>query len=114
MDRLMPILATQIWYLPFLAIYILGLVLALSRRDIGKASQYAALGFGLMIVGLLMSSANMYTMITMRDRDNFQISSLAAYSMVFRTVTMLANLGGWGFILAALFAKRPPPPSRVE
>jgi hypothetical protein len=34
--------------------------------------------------------------------------------MAFRTVTMLANLGGWGFILAAIFAKRPPPSSRVE
>ena len=114
MDRLMSILATQIWYLPFLAIYILGLVFALSRRDMGKASQYAASGFGLMILGLALSSVNMYQMITMRESGDYSLSAFARNSALFHFATMALNLGGWGFILAAIFAKRPPVPSRVE
>ena len=114
MDRLMPILATQIWFLPFLAVYILGLIFALSRRDIGNASQYAAFGFGLLILGVALSSVNMYNMITMRDSGDYSLSTFARNATLFRFGIMALNLGGWGFILAAIFAKRPPPPSRVE
>lgn len=33
MENWMPILATQIWQVPFLALCILGLVMALGRRE---------------------------------------------------------------------------------
>jgi uncharacterized membrane protein len=113
MDRLMPFLATQIWYLPYLALFILGVVFALGRRDMGNASQYAVFGFGLMILGLMLSSANTYFMIA-RAGGDYDMSAVARNAALFHMGTMVLNLGGWGFILAAIFAKRPPPPSRVE
>lgn len=112
MDRFMPFLATQIWFLPYLALFILGVVFALGRRDMGNASQYAVFGFGLMILGLMLSSANMYFMIARAGSDN--MSAVARHAALFHAGTMVLNFGGWGFILAAIFAKRPPPPSRVE
>jgi hypothetical protein len=114
MDKWMTVLAMQMWSLPFLALYILGLVMALNRRDIGPASKYAALGFGLMALGVLTSSVSSYLMFSMREEGNFQLSRIAMVTTAFTFTRTLVNLAGWGLILAAIFAKRPPPPSRVE
>lgn len=111
--RLMDFFAGQIWNLPYLALFILGLIFALSRRDMGNASQYAAFGFGLKIFGLMASSASVYFMIS-RAAGSSDPLTTSQYWTLIHVGTVVVDVAGWGFILAAIFAKRPPPPSRVE
>jgi hypothetical protein len=114
MDKWMAVMAMQIWNLPFLALYIVGLVLALNRRDIGPASKYAALGFGLMALGVLISSVSSYLMFSMREEGNFPLPRIAVVTTALTLTRTVVNVAGWGLILAAIFAKRPPPQLRVE
>jgi len=109
MSKWWMILAAQIWHLPFLALYILGLIFALSRRDMGKASRFAALGFGLMALGVLISSASSYLMFSMREEGGLAMAQIAKTIALIGFFTMAVNLGGFGLIMTALFMKRPPP-----
>jgi hypothetical protein len=107
------VLMTQIWHLPFLAIYILGLVLSLTRKDLGNARSYAAIGFSLQIVAMMISTASMYFMYASRENGMFGPDT-ATRTAVFGFAMMVVNIAAWILILAAIFAKRPPPPLRVE
>jgi hypothetical protein len=109
MEKWWMVLASQIWHLPFLAIYILGLVFAFSRRHMGVAATYARVAFSLLIVGSLVSSANNYMMVSWR-MEGMSPLEFAKVSGAIAMVTMALNLGAWGLILAAIFAKRPPSP----
>lgn len=113
MNKWWMILASQIWHLPFLALYILGLIFARTRRDMGRASRFAAPGFGLMVLGILISSASSYVMFSMREEGGMAMARIAQTIGIIGFFTMAVNLGGFGLIMVALFMKRPPP-SPVE
>ena len=103
------ILAAQIWVLPYLVLYIAGLVIALRRRDMGSASTYAAIGFSAFVAGTIVSSAQMYVFTTMRESADFSTARAASYALVFSGVGNAFRLCGFGFLMAAIFAKRPAP-----
>jgi hypothetical protein len=114
MERWLAFLASQIWHIPFLVLYIVGVVFALSRRDMGKASSYAAIGFGLMILGQLLSALSMFDTLNFRAEGGYDYGARTRRMMMFAFPTIAANLGGLLFIMAAIFARRPAPPPRVE
>ena len=103
------VLATQIWALPYLVIYIVGIVIALRRRDMGSASNYAAIGFAAFAVATLVSSAQMVTFTTMRMSGDFSAVRTASYALAFTLAGNALRLVGIGFLMAAIFAKRPAP-----
>ena len=72
------VLASQIWALPYLVLYIVGIVIALRRRDMGSASTYAAIGFAAFAVATMVSSAQMYTFMTMRESADFSAMRAAS------------------------------------
>src|SRR5688572_3322470 len=100
MNKWWMILASQIWHLPFLALYILGLVFALTRRDMGKASRFAAIAFSLMILGSIIGTANMYYIYSMREDGAFDPARYMRMSSAIAFATMIVNLGGWCMALA--------------
>jgi len=104
----MPILATQIWQLPYVALYILGLVFAFSRRDMGKAANYAAAGFALLMLGTLVVSVQQYLIMSARMAGDFNAYRLRMM-MGFTIAAQVCRFGGMGLLLAAIFAKRPVP-----
>ena len=105
----MPILATQIWQLPYVALYILGLVFAFSRRDMGKAATYAAAGFALLMLGTLVASVQQYMIMSARMAGDVSAYRLSTMLMGSTIATQLLRFGGTGLLLAAIFAKRPLP-----
>lgn len=112
MDELTTFWDTQVWSLPYLALYGAAVVYALTRRDMGKASRYAAWGFGLFVLDLVLSAVDTYIMIN-RDPSDVDMLSLAWDQVLFSAASLVLNIGGWIFILLAIFAKRTSP-SRVE
>ena len=110
MNDWMPILATQIWQLPYLALYILGIVFALTRRDMGKAATYAAAGFALLALGTLISSVQQYLIMTMRLKGDFNAVRLSSMMLAFTILLQMCRFGGMGLLTAAIFARRPAPP----
>jgi hypothetical protein len=105
----MPIFATQIWQLPYIALYILGLVFAFSRRDMGKAGKYAAAGFALLLLGTLVAAVQQYVIMSARmsgDVNAYRLNTMMMGSVV---ATQVCRFGGMGLLLAAIFAKRPAP-----
>ena len=103
----MPIFATQIWQLPYIALYILGLVFAF--RDMGKAGKYAAAGFALLMLGTLVAAVQQYVIMSARmsgDVNAYRLNTMMMGSVV---ATQVCHFGGMGLLLAAIFAKRHAP-----
>ena len=113
-DRLMVFAAGQLWQIPFLVLYILGVILALNNRRIGNAARYAAIGFGALALSQCVSSVQSYLIADMRLDGSHDIGRMAAISTVAFTIRTVLAFGGMGLIMAAIFAKRPAPdPSRL-
>lgn len=110
MNDWMPILATQIWQLPYLALYILGIVFALTRRDMGKAATYAAAGFAVLTLGTLLSSVQQYLIMSMRLSGDMNAYRVTATTLPFTILMQMCRFGGLGLLMAAIFARRPAPP----
>jgi membrane protein YqaA with SNARE-associated domain len=103
------IFAAQFWVLPYAALYIAGIVMALRRRDMGSASTYAAIGFVAFLAATIVSSAQMYVFTTMRESADFSPARVASYALIFSVVGNAMRLCALGFLMAAIFAKRPVP-----
>ena len=113
-DRLIAYAAAQIWQVPFIALYILGVIFAANRRDIGKASSYAAFGFGALALSQILGSLLAYLMMEARFEGNYDGLRMAGVATAFFIPRTLLEFGGIGLVMAAIFAKRPPAnPSRL-
>ena len=113
-DRFFPFAISQIWQIPFVVLYICGVIFALNHREIGKASNYAAFGFGALAVSQILGSLHMYLMWEMRFDGASDTMRLATLTTAFAIPRALLSLGGVGLVMAAIFVKRPPVnPSRL-
>ena len=103
-------LTSQIWQVPFLALYLFGFIWTMSGRWTGGFLKYAAWGFGLLVAGWALSAFGMYLMYA-------RISSGGGYSadmggrMLFTLASSLAHFGGVGLLIAAIFSGRRTPPA---
>jgi hypothetical protein len=106
-DRLIAYAAAQIWQVPFIALYILGVIFAVNRRDIGNASSYAAFGFGALALAQIMGSLFSYLMMEARFEGTYDAMRMATISTAFFISRTILEFGGIGLVMAAIFAKRP-------
>ncbi|MGO1069905.1 hypothetical protein [Lysobacter sp. CA199] len=103
----LPHLLTMI---PGLLLYTLGLSLCLVRsRTLGRASTYASLGFGLLLLSSLLGAGSQVWFTWMAQQGAAAISSLAMRMAVLGIVNMLISLVGITLLLAAILARRPAP-----
>jgi hypothetical protein len=109
-QALIPFLTTQIWQVPFLALYLFGLIYTMSGRWQGRFLTYAAWGFGLLLAGLLISATATYLMYA-RMFEGGGYNSGMARNMALTFAGMLAHLGGLGLLIAAIFSGRKSPPA---
>jgi hypothetical protein len=113
-DRLIAYAAAQIWQVPFIVLYVLGVIFAVNRRDIGKASSYAAFGFGALALAQILGSLFSYLMMEARFDGSHDAMRMASMATAFFIPRTLLEFGGIGLVMAAIFAKRPAAnPSRL-
>src|SRR5882672_11928979 len=105
--ELLVFFAQQIWQIPFLVIYILGLILAFNHREIGKGSTYAALGFAALILAQCVGALQGYLMMQMRADGSHDLARMAYISTSIMIPRTLLGFAGMGLVLAAIFARRP-------
>jgi len=53
-------LSTQFWQVPYLVVYITGLVFALAGKRLGNFQKLAAWGFGLLLLNLIWQATSQY------------------------------------------------------
>jgi hypothetical protein len=102
------VLTMQMWNLPFLLVFLCGLIYSLSRRDLGRASIFAATGFGLMLLSIAAHTVSTYAVMAASESPGDAMTVIALRVSAFRFAGMALSLLAWGFILAAIFAKRSP------
>jgi len=113
-DRFIVFAAAQIWQVPYIVLYILGVIFAVNRRDIGKASTYAAFGFGALALAQILGSLFSYLMIEASFEGTHDGMRMAGLSTGFFVPRTLLGFGGMALLMAAIFAKRPAAnPSRL-
>jgi len=95
---------TQVWQVPFLLMFLIGLFIALSRRDLGRAQSYAVIGFAVLALSVLVQSAQMYQLFMMREGGDYR--SIATRSAVFTLVAAVVKIGGFILLMVALFIDR--------
>lgn len=97
-------LTTQIWQAPFLLLFGFGLVYSLSGRWSGSFATLTAIGCGLILLATVLSGFQQYRM--MAVVANADTLRAASYSFQFMVANILLRLGGFGLLLAAIFAGR--------
>lgn len=103
-------LSAQFWTVPYLTLYIVGVWLALNRRDMGRASSYAAGGFSLLLLSTLVSATRLYWYTAQRRLGHDDIARFAEVAFTFSVAVTLTHFAGIGLVIAAVFAKRPRTP----
>jgi hypothetical protein len=102
--RIMGWLMTQLWQAPFLLLFGFGLVYSLSGRWSGSFVTLTAIGCALVLLAIVLSGFQQYRMLAvLADADHLRA---ATYSFQFMVANMLLRLGGFGLLLAAIFAGR--------
>lgn len=93
--------------LPAMLLYILGLSLCLTRRrQLGNASTYGALGFGLLLLSAALSVATqVWTFMMMGNYES--AASLGMRLGVMSIANTVLSLTGVTLLLAAILARRP-------
>ena len=96
-------LSAQIWQVPYLVVYVTGLVFALVGKRQGKFQGLAAWGFGLLLLTWLFQAINQYLLYTRVDRGLAAFGSLSSLSWF---ALPLVHLIGIVLVGAAVFADR--------
>jgi len=103
-------LMSQIWQVPFLLLFLFGLVMSLSGKYKGQFVGLAAAGFGVLIFGIVLSGYQQYAMFAaMADGGYDTVRRLNTVLSAFGVVVRLA---GYILLLAAIFSGRHEKPAR--
>lgn len=100
-STLIDVARTQIWQVPFLLLYVAGLLLSLSRRDLGRAQSFAMIGFGALIVSVLLQFAQMYQALSGGD---YHVTG--PRTVFFTLIITIVKLSGFALVMTALFIDR--------
>jgi hypothetical protein len=99
--------ATQVWQFPFVLLFIIGVVMSLLSAKLGRARPYAASGFGLLLLGSVVQSVQMYQTFAMQGEGNFQ--AIATMNLLYLFVAAAVKLGGFICLLIAVLIDRVKP-----
>lgn len=102
---------SQIWQLPFLLLFVVGLFLAASRRDLGRAQSFAVVGFGLLTLGIVLQAVQMYQIYVMRADGDYR--SIASTSAIFSLGNAIVRLAGFVMLMFAIFIDRGVEPAKA-
>ncbi|MBT2749003.1 MULTISPECIES: hypothetical protein [unclassified Lysobacter] len=107
-EFLLSMLTNLLMGLPGMLLYVLGLSLCLMRKpSLGRASTYAALGFGLLLLSTLLSLGSQAWIMWSAQHEHASISSLSIRVAVLSIASTLLSLTGVGLLLAAILVRRP-------
>ena len=97
-------LATQLYVLPFILIYLIGLALAiLNWQRHPRVSLLCAIAFLLFLGSLALDAGKLFWMMNVAQRDSRQFSLIVGMVSMFSVVISSA---AWGLILTAMFSGR--------
>jgi len=107
-------LTTQIWQVPFLVLFLCGLVISLSGRWQGKFVPFAIWGFILLIAGWAISAWSQWLMYAHISDGGY--SANMARNMALSLFRSVLHLAGMALLMAAIFSgrndKAPPAAAR--
>jgi hypothetical protein len=100
-STLMDVASTRRWQAPFLLLYLVGLFIAISRRDLGRAQSFAVIGFAILIVSVLLHAVQMYQALS---DGGYRVvgARVRAFTLVITTV----RAAGFALVMTALFIDR--------
>jgi hypothetical protein len=102
-STLIDVARTQIWQVPFLLLYIVGLFLSLYRPGLGRARTYAVNGFSALIVSVLLQVAQWAQALSGTD---YRV--ISSRMVVFTLGITIVKLAGFALVMAGLFIDREP------
>jgi hypothetical protein len=110
-ETLPAFLASQIFKVPFAIACIVAIALAFTRyREQGGSAPLAGWGFGLLMVGWLISAVHAYWQLS-AIRNGVSVSEIGRVALLAGAASHLAELTGLVLIMLALFVTRRGPAS---
>jgi hypothetical protein len=100
-STLIDVARTQVWHVPFLLMYIVGLFLSRYLPGLGRARPFAVSGFAILIVSLLLQAAQMYQALSGGD-----YLVIAARAGIFTFGITIVKVAGFALVMTALFIDR--------
>ena len=107
MEALIPTLTAIAMTIPMIIVWLIGIVLALSRwRRHPRVSQFALVAFALMIgATVVIRALYLWLPIVMRNRG-WSTSEFGTFSAAIGIVSTLINAAAWAFVICAIFGWR--------
>jgi hypothetical protein len=106
-SRIVPFLISSIWSVPFLLLYVTGLVLAITRWPRHpQVSLLSVLAFSAFLIGLLMQRGAWFWYIVLNENHSFTASNTSIVFTAVNTLSSILDFGGWILLLVALFRWR--------
>jgi hypothetical protein len=103
-ETMLAVLASQVFTLPLLVAYIIGIALAFARfAEKGRAALLAGFGFACLATGVLINAANMYWQLSAFRSAPDAVRELARFVALVGAVSHLLELIGVILLMIALF-----------
>lgn len=104
-DSTSAFLVTQVYRIPFLLIYVVALVVAIRRLGtMGDAALLAAIGFGFLTAGWVLTTVFMHIQYTETARGT-SMQEVAHFAAIFVPAAQLSSLIGTALVAMAVFRR---------